>query len=102
MAQVTPVVQVQSLAQELPHAMGVAPPKKSYFHGAYIQAFIYLFIYLFIFIFCLFAISWAAHGGSQDRGRIGAVAAGLCQSYSNAGSEASLQPTPQLIAMLDC
>ena len=36
------------------------------------------------------AISWAApaaYGGSQARGRIGAVATGLCQSHSNAGSE---------------
>ena len=54
--------------------------------------------------FCLFAISWAAaaaHGGSQARGRIGAVAIGLRQSHSNAGSEPSLQPTPQLTATLD-
>jgi len=61
----------------------------------------YLFIYLFI---CLFAISWAApaaYGGSQARGRIGAVATGLHQSHSNAGSEPHLQPTPQLTAALD-
>ena len=47
------------------------------------------------------AISWAApvaYGGSQARGRIGAVATGLCQSHSNAGSEPRLQPTPQLTA----
>ena len=45
------------------------------------------------------AISWAApaaYGGSQARGRIGAVATGLRQSHSNAGSELRLQPTPQL------
>ena len=56
------------------------------------------------FFFCLFAISWAtlvAYGGSQARGLIGAVAAGLCHSHSNAGSEPCLQPTPQLTAMLD-
>ena len=35
-----------------------------------------------------------AHGGSQARGRIGAVAAGLRHSHSNAGSEPHLQPTP--------
>ena len=34
-------------------------------------------------------------------GLIGAVAAGLCQGHSNAGSELSLQPTPQLTATLD-
>ena len=52
--------------------------------------FIYLFIYLF---FCLFAFSRAtpsAYGGSQARGLITAVAAGLCQSHSNAGSEPRL------------
>ena len=57
-----------------------------------------------IFFFCLFAISWAApaaYGGSQARGRIGAVATGLCQSHSNTGSEPRLQPTPQLTAMPD-
>ena len=31
-----------------------------------------------------------AYGGSQARGRIGAVAAGLRQSHSNAGSEPRL------------
>ena len=41
---------------------------------------------LFYFYFCLFAISWAAlaaHGGSQARGLIGAVAASLHHSHSN-------------------
>ena len=54
--------------------------------------------------FCLFAFSGAtptAYGGSQARGRIGAVAAGLCQSHSNAGSESNLRPTPQLTETLD-
>ena len=37
-----------------------------------------------------------AYGGSHARGLIGAVAAGLHQSHSNAGSELCLQPTPQL------
>ena len=57
-----------------------------------------------LFIFSLFVISWAApaaYGGSQARGLIGAVASGLHQSHSNAGSELHLQPTPQLMAMLD-
>ena len=56
------------------------------------------------FFFCLFAISWAApmaYGGSQARSQIGAVATGLRQSHSNAGSEPPLQPTPQLMATLD-
>ena len=60
-----------------------------------------VFYYLFIY-FCLFAFSRAApaaYGGSQARGQIGAVATGLCQSHSNAGSEPHLRPTPQLTAM---
>ena len=54
------------------------------------------------FVFWLFL--WAApaaYGGSQARGRIGAVATGLRQSHSNAGSEPRLQPTPQLTEMPD-
>ena len=54
---------------------------------------------LFIYFFGLFGFSRAAataHGGSQARGLIVAVAAGLHQSHSNAGSEARLPPTPQL------
>ena len=40
-----------------------------------------------------------AHGGSQARGPIRAVAAGRRHSHSNAGFERSLQPTPQLMAI---
>ena len=43
----------------------------------------------------------AAHGGSQARGLIRDVGAGLRQSHSNAGSEPHLRPTPQLMATLD-
>ena len=60
------------------------------------------FSFFFFNFFCLFAISWAAltaYGGSQARGQIAAVAAGLRQSHSNTGSEPRLQPTPQLTAM---
>ena len=42
-----------------------------------------------------------ACGGSQTRGRIGAEAAGLRHSHSNAESKLHLQPTPQLTATLD-
>ena len=42
-----------------------------------------------------------AYGDSQARGQIGAVAAGLLQSHSNAGPKLHLQPTPQLMATLD-
>ena len=44
--------------------------------------------------FCIFRATLAAHGGSQARGPIGAVAAGLRHSHSNAGSEPGLPPTP--------
>ena len=57
----------------------------------------------FLFV-CLFAFSRAvpvAYGGSQARGLIGAVAIGLRQSHSNAGSEPHLQPTPQGMATPD-
>ena len=55
--------------------------------------------------FCLFAFSRAApaaYGGSQARGLIRAVAAGLHQSHSNVGvgSEPHLRPTPPLMAVL--
>ena len=58
----------------------------------------------FFFFFWLFAVSRAApvaYGWFQARGLIGAVAAGLCQSHSNEGSEPPLKPTPQLTATLD-
>ena len=47
------------------------------------------------FFFCLFAISWAApaaYGGSQARGRIGAVAS-LHHSHSNAGPTSATYTT---------
>ena len=53
---------------------------------------------------CVFVFSRAAptvYGGSQVRGLIGAVAARLHQSCSNARSELRLQPTPEVTAMLD-
>ena len=52
--------------------------------------FIFIF-YFFVFLLLLWA-SPAAYGGSQARGRIGAVAAGLHQSHShsNARSEPRL------------
>ena len=50
----------------------------------------------------LFRAVPSAYGSSQARGRIGAIAAGLCHSHSNARSdELPLQPTPQLMAMPD-
>ena len=61
--------------------------------------------FLLLLSFCLFSTSPAAYGGSQVRGLIRAVAAGLRHSYrhshSNARSELHLRPTPQLTAMPD-
>ena len=60
--------------------------------------------FFFFFFFLSFALSRAApavYEGSQARGPIGAVAASLHQSHSNAGSEPHLQPKPQLTATLD-
>ena len=65
---------------------------------------IYCLLSFVVVVVVVVAISWAApaaYGGSQARGRIGAVATGLRQSHSNAGSEPRLQPTPQLTAMLE-
>ena len=53
---------------------------------------------MFLLFFGLFRAAPVAYGGSQARGLIGAAAAGLPQSHSNAGSEPYLQPTPQLTA----
>ena len=54
-----------------------------------------------LFCFGLFRAAPAAYGGSQAKGQIRAVAAGLYHSNSNAGSELHLPPTLQLTAMLD-
>ena len=56
---------------------------------------------LFLFVFCLFKATPVAYGGSQARGPMGAVAAGLQHSHTNAGSEWCLQPTPLLTATPD-
>ena len=63
-----------------------------------------IFFFVFFFFFCFFAFSRAvpaAYGGSQARGLIGAVAVGLSQSHSNAGSEPRLQTSTQVTAVPD-
>ena len=52
----------------------------------------------FFFFFGLFRAVPSACGGSQARGRVRAVAAGLRHSHSNARSEPRLRPTPYLMA----
>ena len=49
----------------------------------------------------LFRAACAAHGGSQVRGRTGAVPAGLHHSHSDRGSELRLQPMSQTTATPD-
>ena len=83
----------------------------------------YYYIVIIIIIILPFRAAPAAFGGSQARGQIRATATGLhqshwptpepqqCQiratatglhqSHSNVGSEAGLQPTPQLTATPD-
>ena len=60
-----------------------------------------LFFYLFFCLYLFFRAAPVAHGGSQARGQIGALAASLCHSHGNAGSKPCLQPTPQLMAIPD-
>jgi len=51
---------------------------------------------IIFFIYLFFRATPTADIVSKAKGQIGAVAAGLCHSHSNAGSEPCLQPTPQL------
>ena len=60
-----------------------------------------LSISLSIYLFCFFRATPTAYRRYRARGQIGAVAAGLCYSHSNVGSEPHLQPTQQLTAMPD-
>ena len=53
------------------------------------------------FFFCLFRATSVAYVDSQVRGQIRSVAAGLCHSPSNTGSELHLQTIPQLMAIPD-
>ena len=59
------------------------------------------YIPVLCFVFLSFRAALVAYGGPQARGPIGAVAASLRYSHSNAGSEPSLQPIPQLTATPD-
>ena len=60
----------------------------------------YLFIYLFVFLPFLGPLP-VAQGGSQARGRIRAVAAGLCESHSNAGSVCNLHHSSRQCRILN-
>ena len=52
-----------------------------------------LLLLLLLFFFCLFRATPVAYAGSQVRGLIGAFAAGLGQSHSNAWSKPHMGPT---------
>ena len=67
-----------------------------FLHAMLVFAFYFI---LFYFIFLLFFRASMAHGGSQARGWIRALAATLYYSHSNVGSELHLRLTPQLTAM---
>ena len=58
------------------------------------------FFFFFLFFF-FFRATLAAYGGSQARGPIGAIAAGLHHSHSHIRSEPRLPPTLQLMATPD-
>ena len=57
--------------------------------------------FFFFFFFGLFRAAPMVYGGSQARGLVGAVAAGLHHNDSDTGSKLQLRPTPQLTATLD-
>ena len=59
------------------------------------------FFFVLSFVFCLYRAKYVAYGGTQVRDLIRTVAACLHHSYSNTRSKPCLQPTPQLMAMLD-
>ena len=52
-------------------------------------------------LFCLFRAAPMAYEGSQARGQVRAVAAGLHHIHNNGGSKPRLWPTPQLMATPD-
>ena len=56
----------------------------------FLSFFLSLFLPFFLFFLCLFRATPMAHGSSQARGPIGATAAGLHHSHSNARSKPRL------------
>ena len=57
--------------------------------------------FFFFFFLGLFRVTPAAYGGSPATGQNGAAATGLHHSHSNARSEPSVPPTPQLMVTPD-
>ena len=69
--------------------------------GLCITFFLIFILFYYFLIFCLLRAAFVAYGGSQTRGWIGTVAAGLHHSHSNARFKLCLRPAPHLIATLD-
>ena len=68
---------------------GCSSLNEAYFQFSFTPLFDLVFMgrsLVFFFFFCLFRATAEARGGSQARGLIGAAAAGLRHSHSNAGS----------------
>ena len=65
------------------------------------QRIVFFFANFFFFISFSFYALPAAYGSSRARGGVGATAAGLHHSHSNAGFRPHLQPTLQFVAMQD-
>ena len=101
MAWVAAVVGVQSLAWELPYAIGTVQKQTNKQKLFSVLIFLNFLLFLLINLFLLFKAAPAADGCSQARGPIGATTAGLHHSHSNARCEPHLRPTPQLMATLD-
>ena len=59
----------------------------------WIEIFLVTLQFFLVLFFCLFRAAPVAHGGSQARGQIGAVATGLHHSHSNTRAKPHLQPT---------
>ena len=63
--------------------------------------YLFHFVCLFLFLFCFLGLPPQHKEVPRLGGQIGATAASLHHSHSNAGSELHLLPTPQLTATLD-
>ena len=81
------------------HNIGIIHYNLSIWVGFYLSMF-FCFV-LFCFVFAFSRAAPGAYGGSQARGRIGAIATSLHQGHGNSESELRLQPIPQLTATPD-
>ena len=70
-------------------------------HSSWVSCSSFVLQFYFFFLFVFSSPTPAAYEGSQARGLIGATAASLPHSHSNAKSKPHLQPTPHLTATPD-